>query len=63
MIVADSVQPSAQSLMLEVVKALGRSDSQAAEEGLRHFVGKHPEPELLKTATRAADAVHARRHS
>jgi hypothetical protein len=30
---------------------------------LRHFVGKHPEPELLKTATRAADAVHARRHS
>jgi len=51
------------SLMLEVVKALGRSDSQAAEEGLRNFVGKHPEPELLKTATKAAEAVHARRHS
>jgi len=50
-------------LLLEVIHALARSDSQAAEDGLRSFVAKHPEAELLKTAAKAADTVHARRHS
>lgn len=50
-------------LLLEVIHALAKSDSQAAEEGLRALVAKHPEAELLKSATKAADAVHGRRHS
>jgi hypothetical protein len=50
-------------LLLEVIRALGRSDSPSAEDGLRAFLAKHPEAELMKTATKAADAVHGRRHS
>lgn len=64
----DHISPNPSSvsdkgLLLEVIHALGRSDSSAAEDGLRSFLGKHPEAELGKNAANAASAVHGRRHA
>jgi hypothetical protein len=58
---ANGASVSDKSLLLEVINALGRSDSPAVEAALRNFTSKRADADLLHAAQKAANAVHGRR--